>query len=425
MNFCAKNPPHRQAEERCTSFKTSHLRHLLVAISFIVFTFCGKAQADNKIVIGTVDSIQSKILNEKRKLWVYVPPNDGTSEKFEKQRYPVVYLTDGDYHFLTVVSIIQQLHPSWGDPICPNMIVVGILNTDRTRDMTPTHAVYVPEDSTSGGGENYISFIEKELIPYIDSKYPTEPYKMLIGHSMGGLAVMQTFVHHTNLFKSYVCVDPSFWWDNHAIIKESQTIFQHKKFQGTSLFLAFSSVFNIEMDVDELSKDTLNSDYLLNLSILKLRDSLESYKNNGLNFQRKYYKDNWHNTVSLMAEYDALRFIFKDYFFRLPDNDTTDAAIGIIDKYKQHYAKYGMKPPATIINDAGYSALWSKKYKTAEALFNYNLDRYPGSYKVYVAKGDYYADLGDKPNAIINYKKSLAIEEIADIRKKLEKVQGK
>ena len=114
------------------------------------FTFCGKAQTDNKIVIGTVDSIQSKILNEKRKIWVYVPPNDGTSEKYEKQRYPVVYLTDGDYHFITVVSMIQQLHPSWGNPFCPNMIVVGILNTDRTRDLTPTHAVYIPEDSTSG-----------------------------------------------------------------------------------------------------------------------------------------------------------------------------------------------------------------------------------------------------------------------------------
>lgn len=84
-----------------------------------------------------------------------------------------------------------------------------------------------------------------------------------------------------------------------------------------------------------------------------------------------------------------------------------------------------MNPPASMINDAGYAALYSKKYKRAEALFNYNLDRYPGSYKVYVAMGDYYADIGYKPNAIINYKKSLSIEELADVRKKLEKAQGK
>ena len=401
------------------------MKHLLLTISFIAFTFFGNAQTDNKIVIGTIDSIQSKILNEKRKIWVYVPPNDGTSEKFEKQRYPVVYLLDGDFLFLQTVSMIQQLHPSWGDPVCPNMIVVGIPNTDRTRDLTPTHVIYDPSDSTSGGGEKFISFIEKELMPYIDNAYPTEPYKILVGYSLGGLAVMQTFVHHTNLFNSYIAIDPSLWWDNHAIIKESQTIFQHKKFQGTSFFLGFSSVFNIEMDVHELSKDTINNDYPLNLSILQLRDSLESYKKNGLNFQRKYYKDDWHNTVSLIAEYDALRFIFKDYFFKLPGKDTSDAVFGLIDKYKRHYAKYGMEPPGIFINDAGYSALSERKYKTAEALFKYNLSRYPGSYKVYVAMGDYYADLGDKPNAIINYKKSLAIEEIADIRKKLEKVQGR
>lgn len=401
------------------------MKHLLVSISFIAFSLCGIAQADNKIVIGTVDSIQSKILNEKRKIWIYVPPNDGTSEKFEKKRYPVVYLLDGDFIFLQTVSIIQQLHPFWGDPVCPEMIVVGIPNTDRMRDLTPTHVVYEPGDSTSGGGEKFISFIERELMPYIDHKYPTEPYKILIGHSLGGLAVMQAFVHHTNLFNSYVAIDPSVWWDKHATINELQTIFKHKKFQGTSFFLGFSSVFNIEMDVKELSKDTMHTDYSLNLSILTLRDSLESYKKNGLNFQRKYFKDDWHNTVSLIAEYDALRFIFKDYFFKLPDNDTTDAAIGLIDQYKRHYAKFGMEPPGSMINDAGYSALFAKKYKTAEAFFNYNLGRYPASYKVYVAMGDYYAAIGDKPNAIINYKKSLAIEEIADIRKKLEKAQGK
>lgn len=408
------------------------MKHLLVTISFIALAFCGKAQTDNKVVIGTIDSIQSKILNEKRKIWVYVPPNDGTSEKYEKQRYPVVYLTDGDYHFITVVSMIQQLHPSWGNPFCPNMIVVGILNTDRTRDLTPTHAVYIPEDSTSGGGENYISFIEKELIPYIDSKYPSEPYKMLIGHSIGGLAVMQTFVHHTNLFNSYVCVDPSLWWDNLTLLKESRALLANKKFQGTSLFLGSSSSFvDIEMDINKLSTDTTDTNIQFIRSNLELRDSLESYKKKGLKFQSKYYKDNEHNTVSLIANYDALRFIFNDYTLKISAKEIIDSTIDLLDKFKQHYSDiskqmgYEVKPPGNTINDIGYWALFEKRFMKAEALFKYNLDRFPGSYKVYVAMGDYYAAIGDTSNAIINYKKSLSIEEIADIRKKLEKVQGK
>jgi len=58
--------------------------------------------------------------------------------------------------------------------------------------------------------------------------------------------------------------------------------------------------------------------------------------------------------VSLIAEYDALPFVFKDYFSRLPDKDTTDAAIVLVDKYKEHYAKYGMRPPGSMINGAAY-----------------------------------------------------------------------
>ena len=95
----------------------------------------------------------------------------------------------------------------------PDIIVVGIPNTDRSIDLTPTHVVDAPDDSTSGGGENFISFIEKELMPFIDNKYPTEPYKILAGHSSGGLEVMQAFAHHTNLFNSYIAIDPSIWWD--------------------------------------------------------------------------------------------------------------------------------------------------------------------------------------------------------------------
>ena len=137
------------------------MKHLLVGLSFIAFTFCGKAQTDNKIVIGTVDSILSKILHEQRKIWVYVPPDDGTSEKYEKQSYPVVYLLDGDSHFVQVVSMVKQLHPFWGDPVCPDMIVVGILNTDRGRDLTPTHAIYDPSDSTSGGVKILFHLLKK------------------------------------------------------------------------------------------------------------------------------------------------------------------------------------------------------------------------------------------------------------------------
>ncbi|MNK55562.1 putative esterase [compost metagenome] len=112
------------------------MKKLILSVLTSLISLCALAQSDNKVIIGTIDSIQSKMLNERRKIWVYVP-NSWSPDS--KQRYPVLYLLDGDAHFYSVVGMIQQLSQVNGNTICPEMIVVGIPNTDRTRDLTPTH----------------------------------------------------------------------------------------------------------------------------------------------------------------------------------------------------------------------------------------------------------------------------------------------
>src|SRR5579872_5232018 len=167
------------------------------------------ADNSNNIVIGKIDSLYSKTLGEERKIWVHVP-GDGNSPG--GQRYPVIYLLDGDAHFPSVMGMIQQLSEVNGNTACPDMIIVGIPNTDRLRDLTPTRAAtgYNRNDSNSvrnsGGGEHFTAFIEKELIPHIDSLYPTAPYRMLIGHSLGGLMVVNTLIKHPQLFNAYLAI---------------------------------------------------------------------------------------------------------------------------------------------------------------------------------------------------------------------------
>src|SRR5689334_2705377 len=114
------------------------MKYSIVSILLIVLFYRSIGQIDNKIVIGKIDSIQSRILNEERKIWIYIP--DGASvEDLEKQRYPVVYLLDGEAHFASVVGMIQQLSEVNNNMVCPKMIIVGIPNIDRTKDLTPTH----------------------------------------------------------------------------------------------------------------------------------------------------------------------------------------------------------------------------------------------------------------------------------------------
>lgn len=412
-----------------------YMKHLLFSISFIALCFNSKSQTDNKIVIGKIDSIQSTILNEKRKIWIYVP-GEGVNDIYARQRYPVVYLLDGDAHFSSVVGMIQQLSTVNGNMICPEMIVVGIPNTDRTRDLTPTHVGFDPPmvDSgfgkTSGGGEKFISFMEKELVPYIDAHYPTEPYKILIGHSLGGLMVMQTLVHHTNLFNSYICIDPSMWWDRQTLLKESKKVLADKKFQGTSLFLGIANTMEDGMDINKVPNDTSAQTKHIR-SILELRSYFENNKKNGLKYQSKYYNDDSHGSVPLITEYDALHFLFDFYPLKLGPKDFTDTTMGLLDKYENHFSNvskqigYKVRPSERLLNGMGYQALAAKQFKKAERLFKYNIDSYPESYNVYDSMGDYYEAVGDKTNAISNFKKALSIKEVADTRKKLDNLQSK
>lgn len=410
------------------------MKHFILSTLFIAFFFSSKCQHDYKIVIGKIDSIQSTILNEERKIWVYVPGGD-SDEGFAKQRYPVVYLLDAEAHFPSVVGMIQQLSEVNNNMVCPKMIVVGIPNIDRTRDLTPTHADAGPpyfygSSKTSGGGEKFISFIEKELMPYIDAHYSTAPYKMLIGHSFGGLTVMQTLVYHTSLFNAYVCIDPSMWWDNQHLLKEAKKVIAEKKFQGTNLFLGIANTMDDGMNIKRVLKDTSSITRHIR-SLLALKSYLEINKQNGLKSMVKYYDNDSHSSVPLITEYDALHFIFDYYPLKIEFRDLSDTTTALVDKCEKHFSNvskqmgYKVTSPEQLMNHQGYDALGSKQFKKAERFFKYNIDNYPGSYNAYDSMGDYFEVIGDKLDAISNFQKALSIKEDADTRKKLEELQSK
>ena len=399
------------------------MKKLFFFFSVLFISICINAQKDTKIVIGTIDSIQSKILNEKRKFRIYVT-TASLESAYGKQSYPIIYSIDGDENYFTMLTATTRFLSTIYEPVIPEHIVVNIMDTDRTRDCTPTHRAYDPYYATSGGSENFISFIEKELIPYIDAKYPTTTNRTITGGSLAGLISMQVFLHHNQLFNSYIPSDPSFWWDDDLTVKQAEKVLANTKYKGTSLFIGFANNIPAGLDINTVEKDTSQASGHIR-PILKMKKLLEKNKDNGLNFQSKYYNEETHTSIGLMSTYDALRFIYKDYNITITEKDIIDTTVNLLDKLKNHYAVFGTNPPGSKINDIGYWALYLKQFKKAAELFNYNLDKHPESYKVYVALGDYYAAIDDKPNAITNYKKSLAIEEIADIRKKLEKVEGK
>ncbi len=403
------------------------MKKIFLSGLFVVTGILAIAQSDNKINIGFIDSLPSHILQEQRHLWIYLPYN-GTPNP--DQHYPVVYLLDGDTHFSSVVGIIQQLSQMNGNTVFPEMIIVGITNTDRTRDLTPTHVAADPPfmdsaaSATSGGGEKFISFLEKELIPYINSNYPTAPYKILIGHSFGGLLVMQTFVHHTNLFNSYICIDPSMWWDHEKLLHEAAPFFKNQQLDGHTLYLAIANTMDKGMDIKNVMRDTSSGTRHIR-AILQLMQTLENNQQDALRFKSHYYPDDSHGSVPLIATYDALRFIFDFYDLTIGLNDYFDSTIDIAGKIGTHYKAvsrqmgYEIKPPENSINELGYACLQRNQFNKARALFSMNTINYPHSGNVFDSYGDYFFAVGDKAKAMELYRKSLQLEENAITRKKL------
>jgi len=387
------------------------------SIVFVLLFCClsAYAQKDNRIVIGTVDTVYSKILNEKRAVFVHVPQGDKT------QRYPVLYILDGEDHFQSAVAIEEQL-----SGVLPDMIVVGITNTVRERDLTPT--VSAGHDK-SGGGENFMSFIEKELMPYVDSHYPTAPYRVFSGHSLGGLTVMNAFFNHTNLFNAYIAIDPSLWWDSQRWIKKQESELAKHDFGNKSLFIAMANNIPAGLDTNTMSQDKSGVS-LVTQSVFPFVRYLRDSKPNGLHWTSKLYPNERHGTVELNAEYDALRYLFDYYQFRTTQfighpELNEDSVIGA--HYRRVSEKLGYKvlPTESTINDMGYDCMGRHKMDVAYKLFERNVTNHPESANAFDSLGDYYVAAGDKQKAIDAFAKSLSLQETADTRKKLEELKGK
>ena len=218
------------------------------------------------------------------------------------------------------------------------MIVVGIPNTDRTRDMTPTQ---IDSETPSmnakntGGGPNFLKFIEKELTPHIDLSYPTQPYRMLIGHSLGGLVVMNALITRPTSFNAYICIDPSMWYNKTKFLQTTKKALSEQKYTGTALYLGIANTMSTGMTLVQVDKDTS-----ANAHINAIRDMdkhIKSDPQNGLRYRSTYYSDDTHGSVPLMAEYNGLRFIFDFHDLKMTTEEQADTNTVLADRYKAHY----------------------------------------------------------------------------------------
>lgn len=166
-------------------------------------------------------TLQSKQVGEPRIINVWLP----SQYKFGMDSFPVLYMPDGGIKedFPHIANTLSNLINT--KKIQP-IILVGIENTQRRRDLTgPTD---VKEDKEIapivGGSVHFRAMISEELFPEINKRYRTNNRKGIIGESLAGLFVTETFLLKPNLFDFYIAFDPSLWWNDQYLIKSASSI---------------------------------------------------------------------------------------------------------------------------------------------------------------------------------------------------------
>ncbi|WP_413531511.1 alpha/beta hydrolase [Empedobacter brevis] len=237
----------------------------LFFILFILFlTSCKNSNPvvyDDPIPRHETFTIDSKILNEKRIINVWFPKEYPTS----KDSLTVLYMPDGGIKedFSHVANTLEKLINS--EKIKP-VILVGIENIQRRKDLTPI--TENEEDKKVapivGHSDEFRSFINDELFPEIAKKYRTQSQRGIIGESLAGLFIMETFLKQPEMFDYYIAIDPSLWWNDHKMLLNAKN--DLAKFPSTpkELWFAGSGTSDILPFTDDL-KNILTQENLPNL----------------------------------------------------------------------------------------------------------------------------------------------------------------
>lgn len=262
---------------------------MFVALSFVGLS-CGEEQSETKQKSDSTLSresfkIYSKNVTDSFSIFVNLPPEYNSNPK---QNFPVVYLLDANLYFEIIATILNK-YAEVG--LAPVVILVGIgyqdfptMDSLRNRDDTYPAALPEYEMNVSGGADKFLSFIEKELIPVVDSQYRIDTSKTtLMGHSLGGyftaFALLQHLMGKSGGINNFIAASPSLHY-NHYYVLECLRESPPAKKSNLKGYFTFGGLEQNENDPSLHNQDTISkqlNDILLNRVTFKT----ETYSNLG------------------------------------------------------------------------------------------------------------------------------------------------
>jgi hypothetical protein len=271
---------------------------MFVALALVLASSmpASSAPAGAPFVAGETLRFESARMGGPREIVVRVPR--GTAGA----RHPVVYVLDGGEGFLPASAAAGFLaaHLSM-----PDVIVVAIRHADRGYELTPAPAAPgpVPGVPRPGGADALLAHLAEEVVPLVESRYPTQPHRTLVGHSLGGLFAAHALVTRPALFQGYVLLDPALWWDGGRVARRFEAFFRDRP------------------------------DVRARIAIVESRgaggDGPADPKLPGVRFRRVVVDGESHETLAYRGIYEGLRALFSDYppAYRRDADAATPAAL--------------------------------------------------------------------------------------------------
>lgn len=279
---------------------------LFVTLSTISFAQKNKTKQPETttakpFVLGVIEEIQSKEMGEKRIINIYLPQGYNAADSI---KYPVIYLIDGsaDEDFIHVAGLVQFSTFEWVNQI-PKSIVVGIATVNRQRDLTfpSTH-----EDqrkgrfANAGHSDKFIAFIEKELQPFMASKYKAGTDRTLIGQSLGGFFATDVLLKKPELFNRYIIISPSLWWDYGSLLS----------YDSKLLSEGFNRQTDVYVGVGKEGLTPTDPPRVMEVDANLLVDKLKASKNQSVKVVFDYLPLENHATIMHQALMNAFRMLY-------------------------------------------------------------------------------------------------------------------
>ncbi|WP_108869970.1 alpha/beta hydrolase-fold protein [Aquimarina aquimarini] len=398
---------------------------IVVVIALIQHTF-GQQKTTNFDDSSERRMLFSEILEEEREFQVYLPPSYHSNNK---GNFPVIYIMDGDYNFKYITGLVELLSSVSGK--IPECIVVGIADKGKAtyrKNCTPSH---LPKQQ--GNASNFMSFIENELQPFIDTHYRASDYEILIGQSIGGLFVTNYLLEKPETFDSYIAIEPALWLGGYEIVNRADSIFKANKKLKAHYFVSLA-------DTKEMG-------------IRQLVGILDKHYPMGTTWDFMHFENENHNSVGLVTVKESLEKIFKnwnisreafysfkssqeiiDHYHQLSTNFSTSIAIppyflgNVIYYYYNHKKEKDLsileeeikaKFPASIEEfylQLALNHFENKEYDKALDVYTKRIVDNPLSYQAYEGISKVYYAQGDFKKALEMSEKSVKIAKENNVR---------